>query len=107
MNPELTKPVNRAKRILINVILIVMVLGLMLAPLFMAKNAEFGGADIRAKEALSEIKPGFKPWFNPIFAPQSGEVETFFFALQSALGAGLIGYFLGYMQGRAKKDAGK
>ena len=101
---EVAKQENKRKGIIINLVLIAMVVGLMLVPLFMVNNAEFSGADIRAKDAISEIKPGFKPWFNPIWAPPSGEVETFFFALQAALGAGFIGYFFGYLRGRARKD---
>lgn len=104
---KVAKQETKRKGIVINLILIAMVVGLMIVPLFMAKNAEFGGADIRARDAISEIKPGFKPWFNPIWAPPSGEVETFFFALQAALGAGFIGYFFGYLRGRARKDVSR
>lgn len=86
----------------ITLILIALTAGLMIAPLFIAKNAEFGGADIRAKEEISKIKPGFKPWFKPLWAPPSGEVETFFFSLQAAVGAGFIGFFFGYFLGRKK-----
>lgn len=108
---KVAKPENKHKGIVINLVLIAVVVGLMLGPLFMAKNAEFSGADIRARDAISEIKPGFKPgfkpWFNPIWAPPSGEVETFFFALQAAMGAGFIGYFFGYLRGRARKDVSR
>jgi cobalt/nickel transport protein len=38
--------------------------------------------------------------------PQSGEIETFFFALQAAIGAGIVGYYLGFVKGRKAGKAG-
>lgn len=55
----------------------------------------FGGADNKAQEAISEIAPGYKPWFSPLLEPASGEIASLLFALQAALGAGFIGYWLG------------
>ena len=45
---------------------------------------------------------GAKKWIEPIFEPNSSEVESGLFALQAALGAGIVGYALGRMSGRAK-----
>lgn len=55
----------------------------------------FGGADNKAQEAISEIAPGYRPWFSPLIEPASGEIASLLFALQAALGAGFIGYWLG------------
>ena len=55
----------------------------------------FGGADNKAQEAIDEIAPGYKPWFSPLLEPASGEIASLIFALQAALGAGFIGYWLG------------
>jgi cobalt/nickel transport protein len=68
-------------------------------------NHEWGGADINAGGTIEKLAPNYKPWFNPVFTPPSGEVETFMFALQSAIGAIIIGYFLGYYRGLAKAKA--
>ncbi|MDW7989813.1 MAG: cobalt transport protein CbiN [Archaeoglobaceae archaeon] len=57
------------------------------------------GVDEIAEEMVREIKPDFEPWFNPIFHP--GELETFFFSLQVAIGAMILGYILGYLHGRS------
>ena len=38
----------------------------------------------------------------PIFEPNSGEVESGLFAMQAALGAGIAGYALGRMSGKKK-----
>lgn len=72
--------------------------------MFLAKDAEFGGADGRAEEAITEKKADYEPWFSPIFEPKSGEIESLFFALQAAIGAGVIGYGLGYLRGRKRKE---
>lgn len=55
----------------------------------------FGGADNKAQEAIGEIAPGYRPWFSPLLEPASGEIASLLFALQAALGAGFIGYWLG------------
>lgn len=56
---------------------------------------EFGGADGHAEDLIGEIAPGYEPWASPLFEPPSGEVESLLFALQAAIGAGFIGYYLG------------
>lgn len=60
------------------------------------KAAIFGGSDDKARNAISEIAPGYKPWFAPLLEPASGEIASLLFALQAAIGAGVIGYWLGY-----------
>lgn len=91
------------KEILINTVLILLVIGLAVIPLFIVKNAEFGGADGAAEQAITEIDKDYQPWFTPLFEPASGEVESLLFALQAAIGAGIIGYGLGFMKGRSKQ----
>ncbi len=85
------------------IILIAIMIGLFVAPLILLPNAEFGGADGGAEQAISDT--GYQPWFTPIWEPPSGEIESLLFALQAALGAIVIGYFVGYERGkRAKKE---
>lgn len=55
----------------------------------------FGGADERAQRAIGTIAPGYTPWFSPLIEPASGEIASLLFALQAALGAGVIGFWLG------------
>ncbi len=54
----------------------------------------WGGADGGAAELIEAS--GYEPWFNPIWEPPSGEIESLFFCLQTAIGAVIIGYFFGY-----------
>lgn len=90
-----------------NVLLILAVIILATLPLFIQKNAEFGGADNKAKEAISEINSNYKPWFSNIWTPPSKEIESLLFALQAAAGAGFIGYFIGYARGKNKLEKEK
>ena len=86
-----------------NLILIVLVVLLAALPLWLLPNAEFGGADGQAEEVILELQPDYEPWFEPILEPASGEVESLLFALQAAIGAGVVGFVLG----RITKKAGK
>ena len=69
-------------------------------PLIFLKNAAFLGADSIAEEEIQNMAPSYVPWFNAIFEPASGEVESLLFALQAAIGAGFIGYVVGLYKGR-------
>lgn len=55
----------------------------------------FRGADDKAQQAIGEIAPGYMRWFAPLLEPASAEIASLLFALQAALGAGFIGYWLG------------
>lgn len=72
---------------------------ILLTSSYIALAAEWAGADDQAEEAISDINPHYEPWFAPVWEPPSGEIETFLFSLQAAMGALLIGYFLGYYRG--------
>jgi cobalt/nickel transport protein len=62
----------------------------------------FGGADGKAQQVISEIAPDYRPWFKPILEPASSEIASLLFALQAAIGAGLMGYWLGVSVTRDK-----
>jgi len=68
-------------------------------------SAEWVGADEKAEQAINEIAPHYKPWFSPIWEPPSGEIESFLFSLQAAIGSLLVGYFVGYYKGRSVVNA--
>jgi cobalt/nickel transport protein len=71
---------------------------LILAFIAVAAGEEWVGTDEQAKKVIGEINPNYKPWFSPVWEP-SGEIESFLFSLQAAIGALLMGYFLGYYRG--------
>ncbi|MCB6367023.1 energy-coupling factor ABC transporter substrate-binding protein [Intestinibacillus massiliensis] len=78
-----------------NLMLIVLVIILAVIPLYLCKDAEFGGADGEAMDAISEIDPSYQSWAEPLLEPKSGEIESLLFALQAAIGAGVVGFVLG------------
>ena len=84
------------------IVLIAIVVALFAAPLLLAPSAEYSGSDGSAEQAISDT--GYKPWFSPVWEPPSGEIETLLFSLQAAVGALIIGYFVGYERGKRKKD---
>ena len=87
-----------------NLILLAASVVLALIPLFMSFEGEqvFGGADGKAQDAIHQIRPDYRPWFEAIWQPPSKEVESLLFMLQAALGAGLLGYYIGLRRGEAR-----
>jgi len=61
----------------------------------------FSGADSQASVIIEET--GYEPWFSSIWEPPSGEIESLLFSIQAAIGAIIIGYFLGYYTGQQKE----
>lgn len=78
-----------------NIILALILVLIIAVPLLFMGNSEFGGADGEAESAVSEINENYQPWFEPFWEPPSGEIESLFFCLQAALGAGIAGFALG------------
>lgn len=68
------------------------------------EDAEFSGADGQAMATVATLNPDYRPWFSPLWKPPSGEVEGLLFALQAALGSGLLGYYLGLRRGQARSQ---
>ena len=87
---------------------IAMILGVIIltvAPLVMymghgEDDGYFGGSDDAGGEEIEKMNPNYHPWFSPIWEPPSGEIESLLFALQAAIGAIIIGYFIGYNKAR-------
>lgn len=87
--------------LLLVLVVVIFVISMVFGSRHTASGEEgFGGTDDAAAEAAE--KAGAKPWIQPIFEPNSGEVESGLFALQAALGAGIAGFALGRMSGRHK-----
>lgn len=81
-----------------HIVLLSIVLVLVVMPLIIVPNAEYGGADGAAEDMISET--GYEPWFESIWEPPSGEIESLLFVSQAAIGAIIIGYFIGYEKGK-------
>ena len=88
-----------------NLILIVLVGILAAIPLVICRGAEFGGADGQAESVIYELAPDYEPIFSPLMEPASGEIESLLFALQAAIGSGVVFFCVGYLVGKSKKES--
>ncbi|MBW6409117.1 energy-coupling factor ABC transporter substrate-binding protein [Clostridium weizhouense] len=77
------------------ILLLILSLFLVVAPLLFNKGDEFAGADDQAGDLITEMNEGYEPWFESLWEPPSGEIESLLFCSQAAIGAGFIGYFIG------------
>ncbi|MCU0533188.1 MAG: energy-coupling factor ABC transporter substrate-binding protein [Hydrococcus sp. Prado102] len=84
-----------------NWLLAIAVIALTVMPLVFVRG-EYGGSDGQAQEAIKKSHPTYEPWFKPLFEPASSEIESLLFASQAAIGAGVIGYAIGFYKGRHK-----
>ncbi|MGW1323685.1 energy-coupling factor ABC transporter substrate-binding protein [Streptomyces antibioticus] len=92
----------------INALLLLVVAALAVLPLALGlgdhKEEPFTGADAEAETAITEIEPDYEPWFSPLYEPPSGEIESALFAVQAALGAGVLAYYFGVHRGRRQGE---
>lgn len=70
---------------------------------------EFGGSDDSGGEAAESY--GYEPWtgnwMENIGFELPGETESFLFAVQAAIGAVIIGYFIGMLNARRQANESK
>ncbi len=64
-------------------------------------GAKFNGSDNAGTAAIMKIQPAYQRWAIPWWTPPP-ETESMLFALQAAIGGGIIGYYVGTT--RANKD---
>ncbi len=76
---------------------------LSMAPVLLHQGKEFKATDSINITAIEQVKPDYKPWFEPVLKPSGGEVETFLFATQAAIGSGVVCYILGLYKGRTER----
>ncbi len=93
------------KIVLVSLILVVLIAFL---PLFLIKDAEFGGSDDAGSQMVEEIRgESYEPWFAPVLETAlggelPGEVESMLFCVQTGIGVGIIAYCFGYLVARKK-----
>lgn len=97
-----------SRRRLVTVLLILGVVALFALPLAIDRGrSDYTGTDNQATTVIEQNDPGYTPWFSSIFTPSSPAVESGLFAVQAAVGGGVLGYVLGCLRGRrlAEKKA--
>ncbi len=93
-----------SRRALVNALIVLAVVALFALPLLLDGGiSEYGGTDAAVTEELEA--DGYTPWFDSLFSP-AGEVESGLFALQAAVGGGVLGYVLGRLRGRRHPERG-
>ena len=81
-------------------------------PLFMLKDAQFGGSDDAGSVVVEEVDSGFTPIAEPVFEKIlgheiPGEVESLLFCVQSSIGVGVIAFVMGRFVERKKLGKGE
>lgn len=76
-------------------------------PLFILKDAEFGGSDDAGSQVVEEVHSSYEPWATPILekligGELPGEVESLLFCLQTGIGVGVIAFIMGRFVERKK-----
>lgn len=90
-------------------VIILLILALLIAfiPLFLRKDAEFGGSDDAGNNVIQEVDSEYEPWATPLLerilgTELPGEVETLLFCIQTGIGVGVICFFMGMMVERKR-----
>lgn len=86
----------------LNILILIAVVLLAVLPLLFVEG-DFGGADGAAEQMITEIHPTYQPWFSSLLEPPA-ETESMLFALQAAIGAGFIGFTIGWLKGKSSKS---
>lgn len=86
---------------------IVAVLFIAFVPLFVLKDAEFGGSDDAGSTVVEEVDSSYEPWATPVLerilgGELPGEVESMLFCVQTGIGVGIIAFLMGRMVERKK-----
>ena len=92
------------KKVIAAVILIVLIA---FVPLFLQKDAEFGGSDDAGSQVVEEVDSSYEPWAAPVLENMlgkelPGEVESLLFCIQTGIGVGIIAFFMGRFVERKK-----
>lgn len=86
-----------------NLLLLTAVVIIAVIPLVTLRGAGFSGADSQAADVVAELAPDYQPWFTPLVELPGSEIESLMFAMQAALGAGVVGFVLGRITAKGRR----
>ena len=89
------------------ILLLIVAVLIAVVPLFVIKEAEFGGSDDAGSVMVEEIHGEYEPWFTPVLENAlnrelPGEVESLIFCIQTGVGVGIIAFIMGRFVERKK-----
>mgnify|MGYP005815599579 FL=1 len=97
---------KKQNRLLV-VILLIIAICIIVFPLFLHKDAEFGGTDDQGNTLIEETDPDYEPWAAPLIEnilgrELPGETESMLFCVQTGIGVGIIAFIMGRLVERRK-----
>ncbi|MEY8320254.1 cobalt transport protein CbiN [Lachnospiraceae bacterium 46-61] len=102
---------SKKNKITMLVLFLIMIV-LIVFPILALKNAEFGGSDDAGSVMIEKINGKYEPWFTPVLEKYingeiPGEIESLLFCIQTALGVGVIAFYIGRFVERKKWEQKK
>jgi cobalt/nickel transport protein len=79
-------------------LIIGLVLAIFIVPFMINADKDFGGTDGQGPDQISSS--GYTPWIEPLGYVPDATGEIVLFSLQVAIGAVIIGYFVGYLRAK-------
>ncbi|MBW4818789.1 energy-coupling factor ABC transporter substrate-binding protein [Rhodococcus qingshengii] len=68
------------------------------------EETSFVGTDSAATAHIETVEPDYTPWFAPVFSAGSAEIESGLFALQAAIGSGVLCFAVGALWQRHRSS---
>ena len=91
-------PMQKIKMKYLYIIIIGLVLAIFIVPFVINAGQDFSGTDGQGPDQITES--GYIPWIKPLGYVPDATGEIVIFSLQVAIGALIIGYFVGYMRAK-------
>lgn len=79
-------------------LIIVAIIAIFVIPFMINSDANFSGTDGQGPDAISQS--GYTPWIQPLGYQPDQLGQTIIFSLQVAIGAVILGYFVGYLRAK-------
>jgi cobalt/nickel transport protein len=87
-----------------SLLLLVLAAAIAVAPMVLKIEGDYSGTDDVGSQAIEASHPGYVRWTQPFWEPPSKEIEGTIFALEAAIGAGILGYAIGRRHGSRRRD---